>query len=177
MALPGRAQTFAFENCRDMVEKLRREIDRYREAASNGWVLDMKDAAFNASVTAWHLVDWVYNDMTAEQRAAFKEHCKRDVAKLARERCRALHLCRQAATASKHWIVDELPDPSVDVIVTAAPTYPPGEPTIKLLTTETTGAWHILFVDGDKRIDAGQVFDEALHFWTEFAYSITDGRP
>jgi hypothetical protein len=52
--------------------KLRREGDRYRQAASNGWVDDMKDAAFNASVTAWQLVDWIYNDMTAEQRAAFK---------------------------------------------------------------------------------------------------------
>jgi hypothetical protein len=65
---------------------LRREGDRYRQTASNGWIDDMKDAAFNASVTAWQLVDWIYNDMTAEQRAAFKVHRKRDVANAPRRR-------------------------------------------------------------------------------------------
>lgn len=29
MALPGRDQTFAYENCREMLNKLEREIERY----------------------------------------------------------------------------------------------------------------------------------------------------
>jgi hypothetical protein len=30
MPLPGREQTFALENCRDLLSKLEREIERYR---------------------------------------------------------------------------------------------------------------------------------------------------
>jgi hypothetical protein len=41
--------------------------------------MHMKGAAFNASVTAWHLVDWVYNDMTAEKRAEIKVQSAGDV--------------------------------------------------------------------------------------------------
>jgi hypothetical protein len=177
MALPGRAQTFAFENCREVLEKLRREIDRYRHAASNGRVDEMKDAAFNASVTAWHLADWVYNDMTAEQRAETKVRSVGGMGNYAREHCRALYLCRHAATASKHWIVTKHPDASVGVVVTANPIQPPGEPTVELHMTEDE-AWYTYFVDGEKPIDAGQVFDEALHFWTGFIYQrgIADGR-
>ena len=33
MALPGRNQTFAYENCREMLNKLEREIERYCEVA------------------------------------------------------------------------------------------------------------------------------------------------
>ena len=72
MALPSRDQTFAYESCRDLVEKLDREIGRYREVAGNNEDLDgeallnlvhqLTDAAFNASVTSWHLCDWVFND-------------------------------------------------------------------------------------------------------------------
>ena len=40
MALPSRDQTFAYESCRDLVEKLDREIDRYREVAGNDEDLD-----------------------------------------------------------------------------------------------------------------------------------------
>jgi hypothetical protein len=78
MALPSRDQTFAYENCRDLVEKLDREIDRYCAVAGNDELLDagklvelvdqLKDSAFNAAVTAWHLCDWVFNDTGPEQR-------------------------------------------------------------------------------------------------------------
>ena len=62
MALPSRDQTFAYENCRDLLEKLNREIDRYCAVAGNDEILEperllelvdqLKDSAFNASVTA-----------------------------------------------------------------------------------------------------------------------------
>jgi hypothetical protein len=65
MALPSRDQTFAYENCRDLLEKLDREIERYRDVAGTELgemgerllrlVDQLKDSAFNASVTAWHI--------------------------------------------------------------------------------------------------------------------------
>src|SRR5204863_5729529 len=108
----SRDQTFAYENCRDLVQKLDREIDRYREVAGSDLhepgdallklVDQLKDNAFNASVTAWQLCDWVFNDLPIEQRRklGFKELV--DLQNHVTKQCRALHLCRQAATASKH---------------------------------------------------------------------------
>jgi hypothetical protein len=49
----------------------------------------------------------------------------------------------------------------VGVVVTANHIPPPREPTIDLHTIDE--AWYTYFVDGEKLIDADQVFDEALH--------------
>jgi len=51
MPLPNRPQTF-YESCRDLLEKLDREIDRYRSIAGrddHNVVEELKDIAFNAS--------------------------------------------------------------------------------------------------------------------------------
>ena len=160
MALPSRDQTFAYENCRDLLEKLDREIKRYRDVAGTELgemgerllrlVDQLKDSAFNASVTAWHLCDWVFNDLSEEQRKKLGFEKLVDLQTHVRAKCRALHLCRQAATASKHWSVEKHADPTVQVIVT-------GE----------TG-WTIYFVDGEKKIQADHVFADARDFWTAF---------
>jgi hypothetical protein len=160
MALPSRDQTFAYENCRDLVEKLDREIDRYCEVAGNDQMLEgdtllnlvdqLKDSAFNASVTAWHLCDWVFNDLTVERRQRLGFDELSDLQHHVRTQSRALHLCRQAATASKHWIVDKHADPTVQVVVT-------GE----------TG-WTIYFVDKGVKIPARDVFIAARDFWDQF---------
>jgi hypothetical protein len=160
MPLPSRDQTFAFLNCRELLEKLDREIDRYRDVAGRdeaepealfNLVNQLKDSAFNAAVTAWHLCDWVFNDMTAEQRKQFKFSKLSDLQNYARENCRALHLCRQAATASKHWTVNSHPDPDVEIIVTA----------------EERG-WTVYFIDGAQKHYAEDVFQIVLAFWTHF---------
>jgi hypothetical protein len=67
-------------------------------------------------------------------------------------RCRALYICRQVATASKHWKVSQHPDPDVKVVVTATPD------------------WRIYLEDGDTRHDAIEVFESARDFWTSFIY-------
>ena len=43
-------------NCRDVLNKLKRELERFRIASDADSIEDMKDAAFNASVTAWPLL-------------------------------------------------------------------------------------------------------------------------
>jgi hypothetical protein len=53
MALPGRDKTFALENCRDLLRKLEREIERFTAARDD--VEGRIDHAFNIVVTAWHL--------------------------------------------------------------------------------------------------------------------------
>ena len=86
-------------------------------------VIDMKCFAFNAAVTAWHLTDWVFEEMTPAQRDHHQIRSLAEFQRLARKQCRALHLCRQIATASKHRTVtlhvDR--DVSTDVSVTPVP--------------------------------------------------------
>jgi hypothetical protein len=163
MPLPGREQTFGFADCRELLDKLEREIDRYREMAGRdpsehdalfNLVNQLKDSAFNASVTAWHLSDWVFNDMTQEQRQELGLKELGDLQNYAREKCRAMHLCRQAATASKHWTVSKHSDPTVQVTVTC----------------DDTDGWIVYFVHEGNKISADRVFDEALAFWTGYIY-------
>ena len=65
MALPGRDHTFAFSDCRDLLMKLEREIERYQSLGTD--VTEMRDLAFNISVTAWSMCDWVYGDAASDQ--------------------------------------------------------------------------------------------------------------
>jgi hypothetical protein len=160
MPLPSRAQTFAFEDCRELLNKLEREIDRYQEVAGRDekepeallkLVDQLKDSAFNAAVTAWQLCDWVFNDMTPGQHQKLGFSGLGDLQKYVRENCRALYLCRHTATASKHWEVDKHPDPDVGVVV----------------WHNGTG-WIIDFVDKGREQPAYVVFELALAFWTGF---------
>jgi hypothetical protein len=149
MPLPNRQQTF-FENCRDLLEKLDREIDRYRSVVGGDGhvhVEELKDIAFNASVTAWHLGDWTFNDMTAEQRKKLGFKDTQALQDYARTNCRALHLCRHVATASKHWRVTQYCDPNVQTVVT----YVDG--------------WRVIFVGNNKEIAADQVFPRTPRPW------------
>jgi hypothetical protein len=144
MALPTRDQTFALENCRDLLRKLEREIERSSAPACS--VEDRIDHAFNAVVTAWHLCDWVFGDMTPEQRDRLQIHSLADLQGIARK-CRALHLCAHAANASKHWKVTQYPDPSVAVIVTAAaiPNAAYASPPLYI-----EPSWYLYFIDGTR---------------------------
>lgn len=51
-------QTFDLKSCRDLVEKLAREIDRMRDHPTRD---DLTDHAVNFAITGWHLTDWVWN--------------------------------------------------------------------------------------------------------------------
>ena len=53
---------FALGTPADLLEKLSREIERFRQDEQN-----QSDHAFNFAVTAWHITDWVYKD--TRQRA------------------------------------------------------------------------------------------------------------
>jgi hypothetical protein len=161
MPLPSRDQAFALESCRDLLEKLDRELDRYRAVAGRDQnepqalfdlVNQLKDSAFNAAVTAWQLGDWVFNDMTPEHRQALAINSLGDLFSHVKKNCRALYLCRHAATASKHWIVNKNPDDKVRVQV------------------EYEAGWTVNFIDDGVKTPAELVFALALEFWTNFIY-------
>jgi hypothetical protein len=167
MALPGREKTFALENCRDLHRKLEREIKRFGDADPDD-VEARIDLAFNIVVTAWHLCDWVFADLTPAQKSSLQITSLSALQDIARVQCRALHLCRQVAVASKHWKVTDHPDPDVAVMVTATPqgTTAARSP----VPLHLAASWYLYFVDGPNMQEAEEVFDSALTFWTQFIY-------
>src|SRR5262249_47498947 len=96
------------------------------KAAEIGFTHAPSYHAFNFSVTAWHLADWVWEAVsTPEWRAEIHRplgittngsHPGNDLRAFQtaiREKCRAIHICRQLATGSKHMTVRQSPDPTV----------------------------------------------------------------
>lgn len=162
MALPARDKTFALENCRDLLSKLDREIDRFTDPVTS--FTECLDLSFNIVVTAWHLCDWVFSDMTRAQRDALKIKDLVALQNFVSDDCRYLHLCRQAATASKHWRVDRRPDDGVSVIVQAGVITAANPP------AQSHDGWYIYFTDGPKIIGAESVFELVISYWTQFIY-------
>jgi hypothetical protein len=160
MAFSGREKTFKLENCRDLYNKLQREIDRFNADPTD--LHARVDHAFNVVVTAWHLCDWVYADLTAAQKTNLQIKSLDDL-KARTLQCRALHLCRQAAIASKHWAVETHPDPDVSTVVSIAPIR-------KHEDLYGPTRFELYFKDGDEHVAAEKVFDAVLEFWTQFIY-------
>ena len=92
-------------------DKLEWEIDQLKDPAT----VRPRPAIFhaqNAAAPAWHLCDWVFNDMTPEQRKATGMTSLSALQTHARS-TRALRICREICTAGKHWEVTEFPDPAI----------------------------------------------------------------
>lgn len=152
---PPPPQTFGFESCVDLVWKLYWEIERLHHATPHN-VIDMKCFAFNAAVTAWALTDWVFLEMTPAQRDRHGAGSLSEFQKLARKQCRALHFCRQIATASKHRTVILHADRGVSTDISVTPV--PGE----------FGTWEIVIRDGAATHLAVDVLEQARLYWYRF---------
>lgn len=149
-------QNFSFETSVDIIWKLYWEIARLDHATPHD-VIDMKCFAFNAAITAWQLSDWIFEDMSAEQRRQFGISTSAALKNLACEQCRALHLCRQIATASKHRVVKVHYDDSISTKIDLDRTDRDHWP-----------KWGLVIIDGDKSYPAIDVFEEARMYWYKF---------
>lgn len=79
--------------------------------------------AFNCAVTVWHLADWVWTaspERHGDILALLNVRCtggdRKDFVAFQsaiRSRSRAIHICRQLATGSKHMTAAAYPDPDV----------------------------------------------------------------
>jgi hypothetical protein len=182
MAIPSQKQTFGLENCRDLLLKLEWEIEGLKNAPT-----DLPDEftyrAFNGFVTAWHLADWVWKGMTEQQRKTLrlewkcpKMNAEGQFAAELQKKSRALAICRQIATASKHVEVTKYPDETVDAITSAEPAFLTTEDGGHLITAEgdrlilEQPIWVLKVSDGREKRPAVEVLDEALDFWTSFIY-------
>jgi hypothetical protein len=134
--------------------------------------------AFNFSVTAWHLADWVWEASTPQLR----EELLRRLGKTCtgrrgkdfqcfqtaiREKCRSIHICRQLATGSKHMTVREHPDPTVraemrwNLEEPAADAVGACEQLVKY-------RYQLVIWDDDVPRPAVEIFEDALRGWKRF---------
>lgn len=154
-------QSFLIAEAPQLLGKLTAEIHQF--TTSHFDTLKSGHLALNIAMTAWHMVDWVFADMNADQRALAGQilggsiEKKGDLAALATKACEALRICQVIATAGKHVEVASRPDPSLTtrfelVDLSADDTNP------QLLT-----AW-VIEREG-KEYPADQIFKDVHRFW------------
>lgn len=182
-ATPSREKTFGLNNCRDLLRKLEWEIDNYEKTPPQD-LESLSFHAFNAAVTAWHIVDWVWADMTEEQRQSvarawgitLSQTTSKSINQFAgtvRQKNRAINLCREIAIASKHVVNERNPDPAVNTTAsatTATVVTIGGDAVVTSDGSEvvTTPTWALKVIDGGNTRPVLAVFKEALDYWTKF---------
>ena len=141
-------KSFELRDTRDMLEKLEWELDKLfcRQR------YDIKACqyhAFNCAVTAWHVTDWLWQDLTRALKAELQvKECK-EFQRYVRENCPALNLCHQIANGSKHCLLEHNPDSTISTAISDGVGYEYGNPVI---------------VEGNLHHQADKVFYDAL-FW------------
>ena len=117
--------------------------------------------AFNCAVTAWHVTDWLWQDISSSLELKTKMQEKNmnswtkceEFQHYVRENCRALRLCYQIATGSKHCLMERKPDSTISAVISDGEGYDYGNPII---------------VEGDTHHMADKVFHEALSWFEVF---------
>lgn len=186
MALPGREKTFGLEGCRCLLAKLEWEINRLKDTPPND-ADSLMYGAFNAAVTAWHIADWAWADMSEDQKDCLRTGWQADLElwgitlrdggnflHALRKKNRDLAICREIATASKHVEVTQHPDPTIDTAVSASDSrvLSNGGETVTDINDQfvTVPRFVLKVSDGAERRPFLEVLDGTLKFWTEFIY-------
>jgi hypothetical protein len=161
--VPGQPHTFALSNARDMLRKLEWEVAELARPDT-----DTVYRAFNAAVTAWHLTEWVWSDLSQNRRmvwqdspVAFWEDCGKS--------CPDLLLCRLVAEASKHRVREgRRVKPAGVVTISLADVVRAKCGSAKCGEPLSTWTWRLIIREGDREHAAIEVFARALGFWREF---------
>ena len=180
MAIPSQKKTFGLEDCRDLLRKLEWEIEGLRNTPPDD--LDgLAFRAFNAFVTAWHMGDWVWKTMTEDQHEALRNDWAAPAMKddgsfrgELRKRSRTLALCREIATASKHFDVTQRADETIDAVTSATVSNVIDNDGNMIVTEDfrpvVVTEWVLKVLDRDQRRPVLEVLDRALEFWTQLIY-------
>jgi len=179
--------TFGLNNCRDLCEKLNRELFRLNTEIERGHDREaIADHAVNFAVTAWHLIDWIwcsYKDnrlqlhkdaMTASQ--AWKNF--EDFKKYILDREPKLHSCGLIANTAKHLVLTDKRwadqnDTSAVFIAAESQVVVGGEEVVIDGENVVVSIWKPTIVDGDDCHDACAEFAAISSFWTHFVHGET----
>ena len=128
--------------------------------------------AFNCAVTAWHMVDRVWESSSPELRSEIGSDMginvenRGEFLQAIRTSCRAMSYCREIATGSKHKVVRRHADPNV----VAALDWWYEDATVESSVDDpiSTHRWALKVYDGNDSLEALAVFREAFKFWQRF---------
>jgi hypothetical protein len=173
------SQVFMLATPEHMLAKLHWELHTLRKALSEKpeHLVHMHApsyCAFNCAVTVWHLGDWTWHISSAEQRshilACLGVEGGGNLTKFQnalRDKSRALHICRQLATGSKHVIVEKYPDPDVRAEMRWESQF---AYLGRMRTGDPLAVHHYRLVVADRGVErpALDVFEEAFESWQRF---------
>ena len=174
-------ETFALDSSRDMLEKLKRELERLAGSIIRQEVVDH---GLNAAMTAWHLTDWTWRKIQAsipqhriltaragtpiKELKEFQEFVKRD--------CTELAYCEGIAVSTRHFAFSKLPVFSTKVAerfkIGPAPIGKDGGATRHPPTGEsisyTTQASELWITDERSLTLAAETLENACQWWRKF---------
>ena len=175
-------KTLAMQSSRDMLEKLRREIDRLAGSIVRQEIVDH---GLNAAMTAWHLTDWAWREIqgstrlpTLTARAGTPIRELKQFQELVKRNCAELAYCEGIAISTKHFVFSKLPVFSTkvterftigpvpinkDVVATLHQFSPVGEN-----LTYTAQAAELWITDGRSLTPAAEVLEHAFQWWRKF---------
>ncbi len=175
MVREGHDKTFGINDSSDLLRKLEWEIQALRNASKADLTV-LCYHAFNAVVTAWHMGDWVWAALTEGQRASLKD--KHDINDRGsfrywvRQTNQELAICREIATASKHFAIDQSPNEAIATVASARTEKVIDSDGREIITGSggfvVAPAWVLKVDDGDARREIIDVLEEAKAFWNQF---------
>ena len=175
MVREGHDKTFGINDSSDLLRKLEWEIQALRNA-SKADLTALCYHAFNGVVTAWHMGDWVWAALTEDQRALLKDkdniNNRGEFQYWVRQTNRELAICREIATASKHFAIDQSPNEVIATVASARTEKVTDSDGIGIATGSggfvVARAWVLKVDDGEARREIIDVLEEAKAFWSRF---------
>jgi hypothetical protein len=154
----------------EMVDKLKRELDRFKEADTRR---AREDHMMNFVWTAWHLYEWTWRGIEAlgtndpkrlekalgatwQSDVEFRDWAKRE--------CPELGACRQLSNAAKHPGSSDVAKDELTADVTARPTMSAAKVTLADIALVEHWSHEIKYGEGWQ--SAESVFQRILDFWT-----------
>jgi hypothetical protein len=180
---PTPPKTFAINSSRDMLEKLKREIERLAGSIIRQEVVDH---GLNAAMTAWHLTDWTWREiqgsipqfrsLTARAGTPIKE--LKQFQEFVKRNCAELAYCEGIAVSTKHFAFSKLPvfstkvterfkinlDPIGKEDAATLHQFSPTGGTISY-TVQASELW---ITDGRSLTSAAEVLEYAFQWWRKF---------
>jgi hypothetical protein len=180
---PTPPKTFAINSSRDMLEKLKREIERLAGSIIRQEVVDH---GLNAAMTAWHLTDWTWREiqgsipqfrsLTARAGTPIKE--LKQFQEFVKRNCAELAYCEGIAVSTKHFAFSKLPVFSTKVTerfkVNPDPIGKEGAATLHQFSATggtvsyTVQASELWITDGRSLTSAAEVLEHAFQWWRKF---------
>ena len=180
---PTPPKTFAINSSRDMLEKLKREIERLAGSIIRQEVVDH---GLNAAMTAWHLTDWTWREiqgsiprlrsLTARAGKPIKE--LKQFQEFVKRNCAELAYCEGIAVSTKHFAFSKLPVFSSKVTerfrISPDPIGKDGGATLHQFSLTggtvnyTVQASELWITDGRSLTLAAEVLEGAFQWWRKF---------